>query len=290
MSALSGTAVAPAARGVLRPHRTALILWLTALAVATAYLIRMHALSDEARAGVSACAVPAQDGLPLCSAVQAITADAMYRDGIALVSGCLAVVMFPVSLWAGAVIGRELENRTALLAWTQGVTPTRWLAAKLAVPAALLTAGTGSIVVLNIWARTDGDPNLVGDWYYPDVFIATGPAAVAYALAGLALGALAGLLTGRALAGAGVAFVACLVLYNVVDLFREDLWPTLTRRGAFEPPRSYYQVDWSANETVLRYHPRSHFWPLQYAETGLLLAIGAAATTAAFVLLRRRTA
>ncbi|MER6184599.1 hypothetical protein [Streptomyces sp. NPDC001652] len=290
MSALSVPTAAPAVRGVLRPHRAALVLWLTALAAAAVHLVWLHSLADEARAGVGACAVPQQSGLPLCSAVEAISADATYRDGIALVTGALALVMFPAAGWAGAVIGRELENRTALLAWTQGVSPARWLAAKLTVPAVLLAAGTGAIAVLNRWARGDGDPNLVGDWYYPDVFIATGPAAVAYALAGLALGALAGLLTGRALAGAGVAFAACLVLYNLVDLFREDLWPTLTRRGAFEPPRSYYQVDWSANETVLRYHPRSHFWPLQYVETGLLLAIAAAATTTAFVLLRRRTA
>lgn len=290
MSALSVPTAAPAVRGVLRPHRAALLLWSTALVAAAVYLLWLHSLADEARNGVSACAVPQQSGLPLCSAVEAITADATYRDGIALVTGALALVMFPVAGWAGAVIGRELENRTALLAWTQGVTPTRWLAAKLTVPAVLLAAGTGAIAVLNIWAHDDGNPNLVGDWYYPDVFIATGPAVVAYALAGLALGALAGLLTGRALAGAGVAFAACLVLYNLVDLFREDLWPTLTHVGAFEPPRSYYQVDWAANETVLRYHPRSHFWPLQYVETGLLLAIAAAATAAAFVLLRRRTA
>ncbi|MFF4271247.1 hypothetical protein [Streptomyces sp. NPDC001536] len=290
MSVLSVPTAAPAVRGVLRPHRAALVLWLTALAAAALYLVWLHSLADEARKGVSACAVPQQSGLPLCSAVEAITADATYRDGIALVTGALALVMFPVAGWSGAVLGRELENRTALLAWTQGVTPARWLAAKLTVPAVLIAAGTGAIAVLNIWARDDGDPDLVGDWYYPDVFIATGPAVVAYALAGLALGALAGLLTRRALAGAGVAFAACLVLHNAVDLFRTDLWPTLTRAGAFEPPRSYYQVDWSANETVLRYHPRSHFWPLQYVETGLLLAVAAAATAAAFLLLRRRTA
>jgi hypothetical protein len=290
MSTLALPKLPSAVRGVLRPHRAALVLWLTTLAATALYLVWMHSLADEARKGISACAVPQQSGLPLCSAVEAITADATYRDGIALVSSGLTLLMFPAAIWAGAVIGRELENRTALLAWAQGVTPARWLAVKLAVPAVLLAAGTGGIVVLHLWARGDGDPNLVGDWYFPDVFIATGPAAVAYALAGLALGALAGLLTGRTLAGAGVAFTACLVLYNVVDFFRGDLWPTLTHVGAFEPPRSYYQVDWSANETVLRYHPRSHFWPLQYVETGLFLTIAAAATAAAFLLLRRRTA
>ncbi|NUO46282.1 MAG: hypothetical protein HOV82_30125 [Streptomyces sp.] len=279
-----------AVRSTLRLHRPAAILWALALAAATVYLIRLHALADEARKGVSPCAVPAQDNLPLCSAVEAITADATYADGIALVTGCLALLMFPVAAWAGAVVGRELETGTARLAWTQSTSPARWLATRLTVPAVLLTAGTTTVVLLDNWARTDDNPDLVGDWYYSDVFIGTGPAAVAHALAGLALGTLAGLLTGRALAGAGTAFVACLVLYNTVDLFRGHLWPTLTHVGAFEPPRSYYQVDWSADETRLTYHPVSHYWPLQYVETGILLTVAAAATIAAFLLLRRRTA
>ncbi|MDN3028794.1 hypothetical protein [Streptomyces sp. S.PB5] len=287
---MSAPSLPVGARNTVRLHHTALILWLTALAAAAGYLIWLRSLSDEARRGAGGCAVPSQDGLPLCSAVEAITADATYREGMALVSGCLALMMFPAAVWAGAAVGRELESRTALLAWTQGQAPARWLAAKLTVPAVLLAAGTGAVVVLNRWARGDADPNLVGDWYFPDVFLAAGPAAVAYALAGLALGALAGLLTGRGLAGAGVAFAGCLVLHNLVDLFRADLWPTLTHVGAFEPPRSYYQVDWSGDETVLAYHPQSHFWPLQYVETGLLLAVAAAATAAAFLLLRRRTA
>ncbi|PWI16469.1 hypothetical protein DI272_21575 [Streptomyces sp. Act143] len=279
-----------AVRSTLRLHRPAALLWVLALAAATTYLIRLHVLADKAREGVSACAVPAQDGLPLCSAVEAITADATYADGIALVTGCLALLMFPVAAWAGAVVGRELETGTARLAWTQSAPPARWLAGRLAVPAALLTAGTGTVVLLNNWARGDENPDLVGDWYSADVFVGTGPAAVAHALAGLALGTLAGLLTGRALAGAAAAFAGCLVLHSAVDFFRADLWPTLTHVGAFEPPRSYYQVDWAAGETVLTYHPASHYWPLQYVETGLLLAVAAAATAGAFLLLRRRTA
>jgi len=38
------------------------------------------------------------------------------------------------------------------------------------------------------------------------------------------------------------------------------------------------------------YHPASHFWPLQLVETGIVLALAAAAVLAAFRLLRRRTA
>ncbi|MEY9992440.1 hypothetical protein ABIE67_004472 [Streptomyces sp. V4I8] len=301
MTAALTAATAPAARtprgpsglvwAVLRVHRTALVFWGLALTAATGCLIWMYALADDARRGASACAVPATDRLPSCTAVNAITADETYSSGIALITTALSYLVFPVAAWAGgALIGRELESGTAQLAWAQSVTPARWLAAKLAVPAVLLASGTGALVLVNLWARGDDNPNLVGDWYYSDVFIGTGPAAVAYALAGLALGALAGLVCRRALPAAGVGFAAALVLYNVLDRYREDLRPTVTRveAGGFEPPRSAWQMGWNDGLTRATYHPRSHFWPLQYVETGILLAVAAVATLAAFGLLRRR--
>ncbi|MGI5376465.1 hypothetical protein ACQEV2_19830 [Streptomyces sp. CA-251387] len=287
---------------VLRVHRTALILWGLALVAATAVLIWMSAIADDARPAYGGCAEPPTDGLPSCSAIEAITADDIYSDGIALITTALSWVIFPVAAWAGgALIGRELENGTARLAWTQSVSPTRWLAAKLAVPAVLLTAGTGTVLLLNLWARGDDNPNLVGDWYGPDQFTGIGPVAVASALAGLALGALAGLLWRRALPAAGAGLVAALLLYNTLEYYREDFWPTVTRaeKGEFELPRSAWQTHWGwtwdgdvgegTPLTTAAFHPQSHFWPLQYVETGILLAVAAAATAAAFWLLRRRT-
>jgi hypothetical protein len=277
---------------VLRLHRAALTVGGLALAATTAYLVWLHSIGDDARRGASACAVPdAIDGLPTCGVIDAITADDSYRDGISLVATVLSYVLFPVAAWAGgALIGRELENGTAQLAWGQAVSPVRWLAVKLAVPAVPLAAGTGALVAVNLWARGGGDPNLVGDWYSPDVFLSTGPAAVAHALAGLALGALAGLVCRRALPAVGVGFAATLVLYTLLERFREDLWPTVTRSGSapFELPRSAWQTHWDS-DTRAAFHPRSHFWPLQYVETGIVLAVAAAATAAAFWLLRRRT-
>ncbi|MBD0840442.1 hypothetical protein [Streptomyces sp. TRM68416] len=294
VTAATATAVRPAPRptgllwAVLRLHRAALVLWGLALAAATAYLVWMAAIADEAERGNSACATPATDRLPSCASVEAITADETYSHGLALITGLLSYVMFPVAAWAGAaLIGRELENGTARLAWTQSVTPVRWLAAKLAVPAALIAVGTGTAVLLNVWARGEDNPNLVGDWYHPDVYIGTGPTAVAYALTGLALGALAGMLLGRALPAAGTAFVAALVLYNVLQARREDLWPALTRPRTAELPRSAFQVSSTPTEVTL--HPQSHFWPLQYVESGILLTLTAASVAAAFWLLRRRT-
>ncbi|MEV0173009.1 hypothetical protein AB0I00_18065 [Streptomyces sp. NPDC050803] len=297
MTAVTAAAVptartAPRPRGllwaVLRLHRAALVLWGLALAAVTAYLIYLASLTDEAARGLSACADPATDRLPSCASVDAITADQTYSEGIGLVTGVIAYLMFPVAAWAGAaLIGRELENGTARLAWTQSVTPVRWLAVKLAVPAVLLAVGTSAAVLLHVWARGNDDPNLVNEWYFPDSFVGTGPTAVAYALAGLALGALAGMLLGRALPAAGTAVLACLALYNLLEAHREDLWSTVTRdKAGWEIPRSAMQV--SSTQTEVTLHPQSHFWPLQYVESGLLLGITAVAVAACFFLLRRR--
>ncbi|MFJ4981599.1 hypothetical protein ACIP6X_40910 [Streptomyces coeruleorubidus] len=40
--------------------------------------------------------------------------------------------------------------------------------------------------------------------------------------------------------------------------------------------------------TRAEFHPGSHFRPLQYAESGILLAVAATATATAFALLARR--
>ncbi|MFJ8633755.1 hypothetical protein [Streptomyces sp. NPDC093568] len=295
-------AAAPGTRGliwtVLRVHRTALVLWALALTGAVAVLIWMYAIGDEARRGGVPCLTPAGEGFAGCIGLQSVTADDVYAGWMESVSVALAYAVFPVAAWAGAaLVGRELENGTARLAWTQSVTPVRWLAAKLAVPAALLTASTGTVMALLRWARLPGDPGLAGHWYYPDVFVAVGPTAVAYPLAGLALGALAGLLLRRALPAAGVGAAASLVLYIALERFREDLWPKATRTatGELELPGSVFVADWHTStthgvrHTRATYHPESHFWPLQYVEAGILLAVAAAGTLAAFWLLRRRT-
>ncbi|BAC71780.1 putative secreted protein [Streptomyces avermitilis MA-4680 = NBRC 14893] len=310
---------------VLRLHRSAVVLWGGALLAATVALIWMYAIGDDARAGIGACATPATGQLPPCSAVHAITADGIYADTLASVGTAVSYLMFPVAAWAGgALTGRELETGTAHLDWTQSVTPARWLAARLTVPAALLASGTAAAVLLNVWARQDGNPDLVGDWYYADVFVSTGPAAVAHVLAGLALGALAGLLTKKTLPAIGLALAATLVLHNALDWYRTSLWPTVTTTGraALDLPRSALDLEHGVITTTgerignntacvgsdsladvqrcksssnltdfwATYHPRSHFWPLQFMETGLLLALAAAATATAFWLLRRRTA
>ncbi|WP_392965734.1 hypothetical protein [Streptomyces sp. LN245] len=307
---------------VLRLHRTALYVWGAALLTAVAALIWLLAIGPEARASVGGC--DASDPFPMdCGTIQQTTAARIYAFGLALVSACVTFQMYAVAVWAGAALtGRELENGTARLAWTQSVTPVRWLAAKLAVPAVLLTAGTTLAVLLGNWTRRAGNAHLSGGWFNTNVFISSGPVAVAYALAGLALGALAGLVLRRALPAAAAALAAAYVLHEVLDRFRMSLWPaeTATGRAALQLPHGTLVLEHGAvtgdgerlsnnmacvgtdsaaalGKCVKRtgltdfwttYQPESHFWHLQLVESGLLLAVTGLAAAAAFALLRRR--
>ncbi|MEU9960229.1 hypothetical protein [Streptomyces sp. NPDC050982] len=310
------------ARSVLRLHRSALWFYLLLVVVLSATMLWAYGpgfdaadkdLGERCRENVEACHFP--DG------------PAFHRYDRAVAYSTLAVTCFPflVAVWAGAaLIARELETGTAHLAWTQSVSPTRWLAAKLAVPALLITAGTAVLVPLHrlMWNQDAWLRSM--DWYDRSIYPSSGTLPLAHALCGLALGALAGLVVGRALPALGVAFAALLGVFYLGNEYRLSLWPTVTVTGAkaLSLPDDALQLDRGVitaegtriannmactdadgaadlrrcladsglDEIWATYHPKSHYWPLQLAETGVVLAVAALAVTAAFVLLRRRTA
>ncbi|WP_406456890.1 hypothetical protein OH768_24255 [Streptomyces sp. NBC_01622] len=303
---------ARAGRAVLRLHRPALIAWGVFVAVISAVLLWAYGPGGSA----ASAAWQRKCSVDLCDVGYAVdTYHLAYRFSEAAI-GFLPVL---AALWAGGLlIGRELENGTAELAWTQSVGPARWLAAKLAVPAALLTAGTTLLVLLH---RLLFDAHQVPKgWNWSDngTFENNGPIAVAFPLLGLALGALAGLVVHRAVAGLAVAAVATVITRSLVLRTSPHLWPwksdtssllhgyptkkaaiyggkgAVTSTGAHipDPCAGAAKTCPAAHDLVgyyRDYHPSSQFWPLQLTETALILAVAALATTAAFTLLRRRT-
>ncbi|UIX32904.1 ABC transporter permease [Streptomyces sp. GQFP] len=315
------TVTGPAARRTRRPHglpwamlrlhRSALWFWLLLVALAAGILLWMYWWGADAVAAEYARSGCDEEG----------TAEACFYSGPAYsrfsvgqsLSGALiGLVPLFTALWAGAaLIGRELENGTAQLAWTQSVSPARWLAAKLAVPAALLTAGTILLTLLHrlVWNAHTG-LHALGSWEWHEnrVYVANGTLATAYALLGLAVGALTGLLVRRSLAALGSTFLAFLTLQYVITSQRPRLWPARTVTSTEDYPDDIGMLVEQGRMTSTGqrvdvidcyaqcvnhyrdYHPSSHFWPLQLMETGIVLALVAAATAAAFWLLRRRTA
>ncbi|MBK3646946.1 ABC transporter permease [Streptomyces sp. MBT33] len=301
-------------RTVLRLHRPALIVWSAFVAALAGWLIWLNTVTSRAGERERLYC----DHHETCNIIDWLD----YGRRTALVAALVCYSFLGVAAWAGAsLIGRELESGTAKLAWTQGVSPARWLAAKLAVPALLLTLGSTALVL--IYRRGwNAHPALRdGDWTSAATFVARGPAAVAYALCALAVGTLAAFLLRRALPALGVSVAAMGALVFLMERLRPHLWPSVTRVTATEgllTPHAWQtgagtirdghrvpyhglspcegnpaQVGRCADRLgidgyYLTYHPQSHYWPLHLVETGIVLAVAALAAVLAFRRLPRR--
>lgn len=318
------TPTAPAPRLVTwltRLHRPALSLWTILVLVLGAALLWLRGplTTGSARAWeqYNACAVSGP-----CRYDQ--YAILLYKDVYQYTTLAVLAIPFLVAAWAGgSLIGREMENGTARLAWTQGVSPLRWLAAKLALPAAAVTVGTGTLVLLHhaMWSAANGRIDTAKPWYSFETFYAGGPVPVALALAGLAAGALVGLVHGRSLAALGGGLGVTGLLWFGVQQALPHLWPTVTRVTGLQdgPKGSGIGVETglltSSGDRVghqgcvsgfdaecravldrvdavgyyTEYHPRSHYWPLQLMASGVLLVAAALLVLAAFRVLHRRT-
>ncbi|SMC68853.1 ABC transporter permease [Lentzea albidocapillata] len=112
--------------------------------------------------------------------------------------------------WGAPLIARELEERTYFVAWGQDVTPVQWLRGKLLVfgvlavlLGALVGTGDGYVGTRRSWSSFEANP-----------LVQAG-----YAVLGLAVGVLVGLLTRHvmtAVAGTLVFFMLARVLVSVV--------------------------------------------------------------------------
>ncbi|KUL24461.1 hypothetical protein [Streptomyces regalis] len=300
---------------VLRLHRSALIVWAAVVLGGAAVLLWAY--------GPGADAAQAEWDRVCAGREACVWGDPVYDYDRVFRAAGFGINWLPalVAAWAGAaLVAREMENGTARLAWTQGITPTRWLAAKLTVPAVLVTAGTTVLVLLHRLV-SDAHPLPLGQWswYTADNFQSNGTIAIAAPLLALAIGALAGLLLRRALPALAVTLVATGALESLATVASRNLVPWETALGTLKtgyqsPMHILYGDQGALTSTGARvpdplctddakclaahdivgyytdYHPASHFWPLHLVETGLLLGTAALATAAAFWLLRRRIA
>jgi hypothetical protein len=242
---------------VLRVHRSALLVWAAFILLMVGWTLWLQFSTEAAvRAEKASC------GPPGCKDFEAMFA---YSQGMDMVGTLIAYSSWSVAAWAGAALtGRELEQGTARLAWTQSVTPVRWLTTKLAVPAVVLIVGTTALSLLYRWAWGRNRDLMGDDWHVTEPFLNRGPAVVAYALCGLAVGALAGLALRRAL-------------------------PALCVAAGFMAWFHAYLTSHTSGTMANEEHPASGYWPLHLMVTGIVLTVAALATAAAFWTLRRRT-
>ncbi|WP_411087514.1 ABC transporter permease [Streptomyces sp. 061-3] len=320
--------VAPAAglrgpvRVLLRQHRRSLWAACALLVLGIGIVIGLRiwvavASSDElcADGDTTRCG----DGFYLPTHARTVTETNLASGGTAAL---LLAVLIGVFV-AGPLIARELESGTFRLAWAQSASPAQWLAARLALPAALATAGMTVLVLVYRWGWSGirSNPRASGlSWFQSGIHPALGPTAVAYALLAVAVGALCAVVVRRTVLSMSLT---ALVLGTVMLGFgkRYELWPTVRALGGDYPSGEawhtesgmltasgkeiYWKDCFRAGTTVpedpasclrnqggithfVDYHPASHFWPLQLVETGILLVLAAAAVALAFRVLRRR--
>ncbi|MFG2922017.1 hypothetical protein ACGFYA_10875 [Streptomyces sp. NPDC048305] len=312
-------------RVLLRQHRWTLwiaagVALLTAIGVVAVAMRSAH-VSEVFQA--TGCQFYGEGETRACMQMSRNFADSMNLYARLFEFVALGLVVLPALLGAfvaGPLIARELESGTFRMAWTQSVSPARWLTARLAVPTAALLAGSAVLAPLLHWARTRGgaSPYPVR-WSEVYVFPTTGIVLPAYILFAVGAGALVGVLIRRAFVALTVSAVTSGAVAIAFGAYlRPYLWPRTTVSGQghlgentwwlesgylnsngerVSPPDSCSAssgdtwdrclTDHGITGSYVDYHPQSHFWPLQLVETGILLALAVLALALAFRVLRR---
>jgi hypothetical protein len=120
--------------------------------------------------------------------------------------------------WGAPLAAREFETGTFRLAWTQGITRTRWLAAKIGLIGVFSMAVTGLLTLMVTWWTSPFDTAAM-DRLNPANFHSEGIVPVGYAAFAFALGFAAGLLIRRTLP----AMAVTLVIFTAVQ-FAVPVW------------------------------------------------------------------
>jgi hypothetical protein len=132
--------------------------------------------------------------------------------GNSLAAAGLAVPALIGMFWGAPLAAREFETGTFRLAWTQGITRTRWLAAKLAIAgAAAIAVGELFPLMVHWWASPIHKAN-PGYTEFTAGSFHTGIAPAGYAAFAFALGVTAGLLIRHTLP----AMAVTLAVYTAV--------------------------------------------------------------------------
>jgi ABC-type transport system involved in multi-copper enzyme maturation permease subunit len=292
-----------------RQHRSQTIGCLAVLVALAVYAIL---LSTSMRTAFS------KDGLVAClthssgTACQTGVGPFMNEFGsevnIAFWSVALIVPGLIGVLVGAPLIARELEFGTWRLAWSQTVPRARWLTVKLAlVTGGLIVLGAAMTAVIT-WYRAPMD-RLTGDLQH-NIFDFEGLVLTAYILCAFGFAVLAGLLIRRSIPAMVAAFIPWLAIRLVVEfLLRPHFLTPLTTQSACQangtagpigcsygissvPQITGHIGDWvlSMNNGVITYQPADRFWPFQFIEAGIFVALTAIALGATIWLLHRRAA
>lgn len=177
----------------------------------------------------------------------------MLAVGDALLRALVAVPLLVAAFWGAPLLPREYEQGTHLLAWSQDVSPARWVRVKVTV-----LSGVAALAGLVLWLAARP---LVHDMLalapspayrsaFANVPFATGaPMGAAYALFALAAGVLVGAAVRRTVAAIALSVLVAGAAYGVLALVARPHYATPRRALA---PADVPAPDVPANALVLR--------------------------------------
>lgn len=178
-------------------------------------------------------------GLPGCLRTGAGCGSALERlhldfHSIPPVTAALvAVPLLAGMFWAAPLVSREYETGTHRLAWTQSVSPLRWIITKITVIFAVLALGALTLGLLATWALDPLEPAFGGrfnsTWY--DI---QGVVPVACMLFALSAGVASSALIRRTIPAMAVTLVAYAAARIPIHVFRIHFAPIRTRTTAIQ--------------------------------------------------------
>jgi ABC-type transport system involved in multi-copper enzyme maturation permease subunit len=285
-----------------RQHRGQAIASLVVLIALAVYAIVLGTSMRTAFSsdGLAACLARSQ-GTACPNGVVAFMNEFGSEVNIAFWSVALIVPGLIGILVGGSLIARELEYGTWRLAWSQSVPRTRWLAVKLAlVTGGLIVLGAAMTAVIT-WYRAPMD-QLTGRLQH-NIFDFEGLVLTAYILCAFGFAVLAGLLLRRSIPAMVAAFIPWLAIRLVVEfLLRPHFLAPVTGPAhctangcgdglGFVPQATGRIGDLILNfgpNNLVTYQPADRFWPFQFIEAGIFVALTAAALGATIWLVHRR--
>jgi hypothetical protein len=246
-----------------------------------------------------------------------------------LVNLSVAVPLVLGVFLGATVMTREMEQSTHVLAWTQSVSRRRWLASKLAVVFALTLVLAAAMSALVTWWSGPLN-GLMDFRFEGLQFDTQNLAPIAYSVFAVALGFAAGAVLRRTLPAVGVTIAGFLVVRLFVELSlrphfaavehgTESMFaPTVRAAGAWMlqsdlvdgagrvvhgpfrlPDVCRSAVDRAGADRCLgnlgyhietTFHPASRYWPFQWAEAAIFVALAAVLVTIGYLAVTRRDA
>lgn len=173
-------------------------------------------------------------GLPACLKAQrdcSADLETLHRYFHTIPPFTGALIALPIlagMFWTAPLVSREYEAGTHRLAWTQSVSPLRWITTKVVLIFGCIAAATVALSLLAVWALNPLMPAF-GGRYNSTWFDIQGLVPVACMLFALSLGLAASALIRRTIPAMAVTLAVYAVARIPIHFVRAHFWPPTTR-------------------------------------------------------------